>query len=180
MLCVGSHEPRKNQEAVLFAAEVLSRAGLDFELVFVGGGNATALHDFDRRMRRLNARGAHVSSYRRLQDGQLWRLYARARFTVFVSLHEGFGLPVAESLALATPALTSNFGSLAEIARDGGCVTVDPRDDLAIVEAFRALLTDDELLGRLRAEAVARESKSWHDYADELWSEAIESGRPRS
>jgi hypothetical protein len=39
VLSVGSHEPRKNQDAVLFAAETLLGEGINFRVVFVGGGN---------------------------------------------------------------------------------------------------------------------------------------------
>ncbi|WP_208322672.1 glycosyltransferase family 1 protein [Salinibacterium sp. ZJ454] len=170
VLCVGSHEPRKNQEGVLYAAEALFNQGVDFELVFVGGGSASVLLDFDRRVRQLNARGFRVRSLRRASDNELLELYRRARFTAFISLHEGYGLPVAESLALGTPVLTSNFGSLAEIAAAGGCVMVNPRDDVDIVDGFRRMLTDDDLIERLEREAREIPSRSWSTYADELWA----------
>lgn len=172
VLCVGSHEPRKNQEAVLAAGEMLAREGLDFELVFVGGGSRAATSSFDARAARLRARGFEVRSLRGLPDSELWELFARARFTAFVSLHEGFGLPVAESLALGVPVLTSDFGSLAEIASLGGCLTVDPRDDDAIATGMRRLLTDDVLIAELRAEAAAIPPRTWRDYAEELWTTA--------
>jgi glycosyltransferase involved in cell wall biosynthesis len=173
VLCVGSHEPRKNQEAVLAAAELLWRDGVDFELVFVGGGSRAAIVDFDRRVARLAADGRAISSRRGLSDTELWALYARARFTVFVSLHEGFGLPVAESLALGVPVLTSDYGALAEVSAGGGCVNIDPRDDDAIKEAMGRLVVDDELVARLRAEALALPSRSWSDYAAELWAATL-------
>ncbi len=169
IMCVGSHEPRKNQEAVLAAGEILAEEGMRFELVFVGGGSRSATTRFDQRVARLARRGFAVSSHRRLSDEELFGLFATARFSVFVSLHEGFGLPVAESLALGVPVLTSDYGSLAEIAALGGCVTVDPRDDDEIVDAMRRLLDDDELIDRLRAEAEAVPRRSWDDYAEELW-----------
>jgi glycosyltransferase involved in cell wall biosynthesis len=172
VLCVGSHEPRKNQEAILSAAELLHREGLDFELVFVGGGSRGATAAFDARVGRLRRAGFAVRSMRGLPDVELWALFKRARCSAFVSLHEGFGLPVAESLALGVPVLTSNFGSLAEIAAMGGCVTVDPRDDDAIVDGLRRLLTDDELIERLRAEAATAPPRTWSQYADDLWSRA--------
>lgn len=176
VLCVGSHEPRKNQDAVLAAAELLWRDGVDFELVFVGGGSRAATLDFDHRVARLAAAGRSVSSRRGLADAELWALYARSRFTVFVSLHEGYGLPVAESLALGVPVLTSNYGALAEVSAGGGCVTVDPRDDDAIKEAMGRLVADDSLVARLRAEARALAPRTWADYAAELWA-AVREGR---
>jgi glycosyltransferase involved in cell wall biosynthesis len=172
ILCVGSHEPRKNQEAVLFAAEYLRREGHNFRLVFVGRGSRAATHDFDARARRLRRRGMDVQSLRSLDDDALWQLYSEARFTAFVSLHEGFGLPVVESLALGTPVLTSNFGSLAEIAALGGCLTVDPRNDAEVIDGMRRMLEDDALISRLEAEAAAASTRTWDDYASELWSTA--------
>ncbi len=175
VLCVGSHEPRKNQEAVLQAARLLHRDGARFRLVFVGAGSTLDLRRFDARLSALRKTGLQVSSARGLSDAGLWELFAEARFSVFPSLHEGFGLPAVESLALGTPVLTSDFGSLAEVAAGGGCVTVDPRDDEAIAAAMRSMLEDDELIARLLREIAARPDRTWRQYADELW-EAAELG----
>ncbi|WP_290801930.1 glycosyltransferase family 1 protein [Herbiconiux sp.] len=172
VLCVGSHEPRKNQEAVLFAAEYLHHQGHRFRIVFVGRGSRAVTQDFDARVRRLRRRGLDVRSLRSLDDEGLWALYQEARFTTLVSLHEGFGLPVVESLALGTPVLTSNFGSLAEIAAQGGCLAVDPRSDVEIIEGMRRLLDDDDLIARLRSEASNAASRTWSEYAQELWQAA--------
>jgi glycosyltransferase involved in cell wall biosynthesis len=173
VLCVGSHEPRKNQDAVLFAAESLFRRGHDFRMVFVGGGSRLATHRFDRHVAALQRDGMKVDSYRGMSDKELWSLFAQARFSVFVSLHEGFGLPVAESVALGTPVLTSDFGSLDEVASAGGCVQVDPHDDEAILAGMSRLLTDDDEIARLQGEIEGITQKTWHDYADELWQRTI-------
>lgn len=174
VLCVGSHEPRKNQEAVLYAAERLHAEGLEFEMVFVGGGSRSAVHHFDSRVRRIRKRGFAVRSVRRASDLELGELYARARFSVFVSLHEGYGLPVVESLSHGTPVLTSNYGSIAEIARGGGCVQVDPRDDEQILDGMRQLLVDDALVRSLSEEAVSVPARPWSQYAQELWNAVTE------
>ncbi|RKR73247.1 glycosyltransferase [Frondihabitans australicus] len=175
VLCVGSHEPRKNQDAVLFAAERLFRQGHEFRMVFVGGGSRTATHRFDRRVAALKREGMNVDSYRGMSDHDLWSLFAQARFTVFVSLHEGFGLPVAESVALGTPVLTSDFGSLDEVAAAGGCLQVDPHDDEAILAGMSTLLLDDTVIERLQGEIAGITQKTWHDYADELWRVTVPS-----
>lgn len=168
VLVVGSHEPRKNHLAVLHAAELLWREGLRFSLSFVGG-NAWGSDAFQAQLAALVRAGRPVDSRRGLSDGELWAAYRLARFTVFPSVNEGFGLPVAESLAVGTPVVTSDFGSMAELARDGGAVTVDPRDDHALADAMRLLLTDDERLEELRSAALARPGRDWDQYADEAW-----------
>lgn len=169
VLCVGSHEPRKNQEAVLFAAETLQREGLRFRMVFVGGGDRERTVGFDRRIQQLRREhGMTIESHRRLPDSQLWELFASARFTVLLSLHEGFGLPIVESLSHGTPVLTSDYGSMAEIAHDGGCVTVNPRDDDAVIDGMRRMLTDDALLDRLRTELATIPARTWDDYTRDV------------
>ncbi|QEO08625.1 glycosyltransferase [Protaetiibacter larvae] len=170
VICVGSHEPRKNQEAVLAAALGLQTEGMRFRLVFVGGGSRSHTTPFDRRVRRARARGHDVAVRRDVSDAELYELYAGARFSVLVSLHEGFGLPIVESLAAGVPVLTSDYGSMAEIAAGGGCLTVDPRSIDAIRGGMRRLLSDDRLLDELRAAAGARPPRAWSDYAAELWA----------
>ncbi|MDQ1569941.1 MAG: hypothetical protein QOF79_615 [Actinomycetota bacterium] len=172
VLCVGSHEPRKNHLAVLHAAELLWVAGHRFSLAFIGG-NAWNSEEFDNEVSRLRAAGRPVQTISGLPDGELWWAYRLARLTVFPSLNEGFGLPVAESLGAGTPVVTSDFGSMAEIAEAGGCVLVDPRNDEAIAEGVRSLLVDEELHKRLAAEASARRPRSWAEYADDVWDAMV-------
>jgi FkbM family methyltransferase len=169
ILVVGAHDPRKNHLVVLEAAERLWREGQVFELLFIGGGGWRTF-DFERYVNRLSVAGWPVSVHTRVSERLLWSAYSLARFTVFPSLLEGFGLPVAESLAVGTPVLTSWHGSMAELAADGGAVLVDPRDVEAIAAEMRALLIDDHLLARLRSEARQRDFGSWERHARDVWS----------
>ncbi|WP_028046882.1 glycosyltransferase family 1 protein [Cellulomonas sp. URHE0023] len=168
VLCVGSHEPHKNHRTVLYAAERLWREGLDFELEFIGGPGWQS-ESFVAHLADVVASGRPLVDRGRVSDEELWQAYRDARFTVFLSVHEGFGLPVVESLACGTPVVTTDFGSMAEIAEDGGCRTVDPLDDDAVTEAMRRLLVDDDEVRRLRQEALRRPVRTWDDYAADLW-----------
>ena len=169
VLCVGSHEPRKNHLAVLHAAEKLWREGHQFALLFVGG-NSWNSADFTLNLKELAQLGRPIRAEKSVSDDELWALYTLARFTVFPSLNEGFGLPVAESLSTGTPVLTSNFGATEEIVARGGAITVDPRDQTQITDGMRKLLDDEELIARLASEARGVESTTWDDYASGTWS----------
>jgi glycosyltransferase involved in cell wall biosynthesis len=168
VLCVGSHEPRKNHLAVLHAAELLWRRGHRFSLTFVGG-NSWNGESFHRRLGELQGAGRPVESVSRLDDRLLWAAYRVAHCSVFPSLNEGFGLPVAESVSAGTPALASDFGSMREIAAGGGVLLVDPRDDHAVADGLERLLTDTALHARLVAEAAAAPETTWEDYAEQVW-----------
>lgn len=179
VIAVGSQEMHKNHAALLAASEVLWDEGLDFELQLIGragwGSDGLAA-----RVALLQSRGRRVALRAGLSDADLVEAYRTARFSAFPSLHEGFGLPVAESLASGTPTLTTRYGSMAEIAADGGCLVVDPRDDDDIVRAMRRLLTEDDLVTALREEALARVPRSWDDYAAQLWADLELPGGPRA
>jgi glycosyltransferase involved in cell wall biosynthesis len=168
-LVVGSHEPRKNHVAVLEAAERLwARGDRPFELLFLGWSGWLG-KDFDDVVDRLRSVGRPIVVRKRSSEEELWAAYRLARFTVFPSLLEGYGLPIAESLASGTPVITSNYGSMAEVAEKGGCLVVDPRDVDQLERAMALLLDDDDVLQKLRDKAVEIDTGTWQSYASRLW-----------
>ena len=105
-------------------------------------------------------------------DATLRALYAGCLFTIFPSLHEGWGLPVTESLALGTPCLSSDAGALPEA---GGALGryFDPEDLDAAYQAVAALLDDRQALDAWRAQ-VRRDFRPtpWADTAAAVLDEA--------
>ncbi len=178
VLCVGTHEPRKNHLAVLHAAEVLWRRGVRFNLAFIGGHSWNSQR-FDATVARLRSAGRPVETLTSITDESLWAAYRVSHCLIFPSLNEGFGLPVAEALSCGTPVVTSGFGSMAEIAAHGGAVLVDPRDDDSIAAGLERVLTDDAFYATLRAQASARPVRSWDDYAQETWRLLVDEGADR-
>ena len=179
VLCVGSHEPRKNHLALLHAAELLWREGVRFTLVLVGGRSWNDAR-FQNALEGARARNRPVEAVTTMTDRELWAAYRVARCTVFPSLNEGFGLPVAESLACGTPVITSDFGAMAEIAADGGALLADPRDDHSIAALLRLVLTDDAEHTRLSEAARRRPASSWDDYAARTWKTLAMGSEPAS
>jgi glycosyltransferase involved in cell wall biosynthesis len=176
VLSVGSHEPRKNHLALVQAAETLWKEGRLFSLALLGG-NAWNSGGLDAEMDRLARDRRPIQTFRGLPDRLLWAAYRVAHCTVFPSLHEGFGLPVVESLASGTPVVTSAYGSMRDNAAHGGALLVDPRDPDELTDALRRLLDDPNLRRRLAAEARRLPARSWDDYATEVW-EFLTIGKP--
>lgn len=163
LLCVGTHEPRKNHLAVLHAADLLWRAGRTFELLFIGSRGWWS-EEFFAEVARLQETGRPVT-VRGADDATLVAAYRAATATVFPSLNEGFGLPLAESLAAGTPVLTSNFGAMAELASAGGTVLVAPDNDAALTAALGDILFNAATQRRLRREIASLPTRTWADYA---------------
>ncbi len=101
-----------------------------------------------------------------VSDDDLVHLYQGAVATVLVSLGEGFGLPVAESLACGTPVVASDIPALRELAGEAGRY-VDPGDEVQIAEGMAELLADPALRDRMAKVGIARAaSLSWARAAD--------------
>lgn len=85
----------------------------------------------------------------------LVRLFNLASVFVFPSWYEGFGLPVLEAMACGAPVITSDRGSLPEVAGPAGLVVAaDDRRGLNV--ALERVLSDPQ-----RAETMRRAGLAW-------------------
>jgi len=168
VLCVSTFVPRKNHLVLLDAAEQLWSSSIDFELRLVGAwaGNFQVL----RKIRRLRSQGRSLSWLKHVDDQTLHALYRECAFTVYPSLMEGFGLPIAESLWHRKPCVCGGNGALGEVARGGGCLIVDQTNSGALADGIKGLLLNRQLYSRLSDEARARKFRSWPDYIDKFLS----------
>jgi glycosyltransferase involved in cell wall biosynthesis len=166
VLCVSTFVPRKNHLVLLDAAEELWASGLDFELKLVGAwaGNFSVL----RKIRSLRVKGRPLTWLKHVDDETLHALYRECAFTVYPSLMEGFGLPIAESLWHGKPCVCGGNGALGEIALGGGCLIIDQTSVAAVADAIKALLLDRQRYSQLCDEARARKFRSWSDYVTKL------------
>ncbi|GGF14121.1 glycosyltransferase [Subtercola lobariae] len=173
VLVVGSHEPRKNHLQVLHAARSLWVRGVDFQLVFVGGAGWNS-GEFDHLAVSLKSDGHPLTIVKVATDELLSRVYRHAVVSVFTSLHEGFGLPIVESLRAGTPVITSAVGSMQELADTySGVVTVDPRSDEALEEVLFGLLTEPDRLAELTTALDSNVYVTWDEYAERTWHELV-------
>jgi len=166
--CICTLEPRKNHLTLLAAAEKLWSEGNDFELQLVGRTTPYSARRMIPALWRLRKRGRPVRWLRHVTDEALHEVYRACRFTVYPSLMEGFGLPIAESLWHGKPVVCGGNGALGEVARGGGCLIVDQTDADALAQGIKKLLTDEQMYSRLCREARARTFRSWFDYMDDF------------
>jgi glycosyltransferase involved in cell wall biosynthesis len=143
---IGTVQPRKNYGRLMEAVAALGPAYEDVQLVIAGGKGWLDSPIFETVQRLQLENRVHFTGY--VADADVPVLYSDAVCTGYVSLYEGFGFPVVESMACGTPVVTSNVSSLPEVAGDAA-LTVDPYDVEAIADALRRVLDDSALRQRL-------------------------------
>lgn len=169
VLCVSTLEPRKNHLRLLRALDLLPELcpGIRFELNLVGNGYAGA-QEIARTVEAAAARDDRVRWWRVVDDQRLHEMYADAHFTIYPSLIEGFGLPILESIWHERPCICSDQGVMFELAREGGCLATNVRDERCLAQALAMLATDDAFRRRLTEEAARRPLKTWDEYCDQV------------
>lgn len=83
-----------------------------------------------------------------LSHDQLYRQYLECDLVAFVSVGEGFGLPIIEAQASGRPLLTSDLSPLKEVAGEGACL-VDPLNVEAIRAGILKIIADADYRARL-------------------------------
>lgn len=78
-------------------------------------------------------------------------LYQGAEALIYVSLEEGFGLPILEAQSFKCPVITSNVSSMPEIAGKGAILT-NPHSSSEIAQSITKLLCDKKLKKNLITE----------------------------
>lgn len=155
-LYVGNHKPHKNLERLLQAyAGVMDRIQCDL----VVAGARSSYNDphslpHQRTVEKLGV-GARVHFAGQVSDAVLRGLYRNARFFVFPSLYEGFGIPCLEAMRCGTPVACSNTTSLPEVVGDAALM-FDPLDVSAIGAALLRLDQSPNLRADLSRKGLER------------------------
>jgi glycosyltransferase involved in cell wall biosynthesis len=133
VLAVSTLEPRKNLSRLV---DGYRRARLNGLPLLVAG--AAGWGD-------VRVSGDGVRWLGEVDDEHLARLYRGARAVAYVSLYEGFGLPVLEAMACGAPVVAAQNEALAEVA-GGAAILADPLDPDAIAAGLREAIDRREEL----------------------------------
>lgn len=160
-LSLSTLEPRKNFAHLIRAFEALvARDDVPTASLVLAGSKGWIYDEIFASARDARCRDRVIFTGR-VPDEDLATLYSAARGFVFVSLYEGFGLPVLEAMQCGTPVIASGTTSIPEVTGDAAWL-VDPTDREALVGAMAGLLHDAQRTEALRAAGIARAAEfSW-------------------
>ncbi len=154
ILYVGTIEPRKNVDTLLDAYQQLPPSIRGDVKLVIAGPMGWASESTRRRLEE-SKNGVRYLGY--IPEDDLPSLMVGATVFTYLSRYEGFGFPVAQSMACGVPVVVSNSSSLPEVAGDAGLL-VDPESPAAVAATLDHLLTSAALRsdlsrrGRVRAE----------------------------
>jgi glycosyltransferase involved in cell wall biosynthesis len=165
ILAVGTIEHRKNQLALLKAVH---SAKITVPVVFVGKPTLYSAellkfitdNNMENRVKFLN----------NIPKKDLAAFYQRAELSVYISVFEGFGLPVIESMASGCPVITSDVSCLPETA-GGAAVLCSPENSDDLGKQIKKILEDNTFRNELIDKGTER-AKLFHPekYAQNLIS----------
>jgi glycosyltransferase involved in cell wall biosynthesis len=152
-LTVGRLDPRKNFALTARVVRALVERGELDGLVIVGSPDFGAS---DLRAELVkDGTEPFVTHLSGLDTPSLQALYRHAGCLLYLSLAEGFGMPLIEAMAMGTPIIASNRTSIPEIVGDAGMI-VEPTDESEILMVTSAVLGDSDVRGRLVGRGASR------------------------
>ncbi len=166
LLHIGNTAARKNTAAVMKAYAAYTGKNEDaLPLVVSGCQRAFVKKLSDSTGNPALMNKVYTPGY--VDAAELPLLYSAACLFLCPSFSEGFGMPVAESMACGTPVITSNRSSLPEVA-GGAALLVNPEQPHEIFLAIERLLSDTGLYESLRAKGLENAKRfSWVKAAEQ-------------
>lgn len=171
--CVSAYEIRKNFERLIEAFICgARRAKRDVKLLIIGSGQ----DKLKESLRLLCCSGKlleedldrYILLLGYVPSKDMDVIERNALFVAYVSLYEGFGLPVLDAMKKGIPVLTSNVSSLPEVAGDAGLM-VDPYSTEDIARGVFNLLESAQLRESLKNRGIVRARLfSWENCTDSV------------
>jgi glycosyltransferase involved in cell wall biosynthesis len=170
-LYVGRLEKKKNTPALIEALALVRENNPEIKEKLVLIGNASfgfdevkyVIEEFD-----LNNE-VYIPGW--VDEADLPYIYNAASAFVFPTKHEGFGIPILESLACGLPTIVSDIPVLREIAAEA-VLYFDHTDKHDIAQAMVKIIKDKSLREELKAKGLVLSHKfSWRKCAEDTLRE---------
>jgi len=158
IVMAGSLEPRKNHLQFLSAIELLANDGLMVKARILGSAGWSNNHILNK-IHDLQQKGIDIQRIGKISDLEMRKTIAEAQVLLQISEAEGFGLPIAEALALGTRVVVSNIRPLNEW-ENTRVTFVELGDVEQLKVELATILSNPESEGQVFAQEITW--KDWH------------------
>ncbi|MDF1726927.1 MAG: glycosyltransferase family 1 protein [Sulfitobacter sp.] len=168
VLVVGTRESRKNLWRLAVAWQRLVQdETIEMPKLVFAGRSGWLNGDLERLLESTGNLGGWVEIANAPSDAELEFLYENCLFTAMVSLYEGWGLPIGESLSFGKTGVVADNSSMPEVG--GDLVEYCKADSIAsIASAVRKLVSDPAHREALEARIAATDLRDWDDVTADL------------
>jgi glycosyltransferase involved in cell wall biosynthesis len=165
LIALGTIEPRKNLLRLVEALRMLRQKDPELALVVVGR-TGWLYEEFFQKLEEMGDRKAVLlPGY--VPDADIPAVMSGATALVLASLYEGFGLPILEAMACATPVVCSNVSSMPELGGDAARY-FDPQDANQMADVIAGVVRDGDLRAEMRRRGLEQAARfSWQRAARE-------------
>ena len=147
---LGGFAPRKNVERLVVSFhKFINNGKTDYQLILSGRMASSRNEDIQKTIQNIRSYidKNNLEDYIKMIDYVTLEekaiLFTKAKFFIFLSLYEGFGLPVLEAFSVGTPVITSKNTSMEEIAGNYA-LYCNPMDENDIVDKIEFMILEYE------------------------------------
>lgn len=165
--CVGTVEVRKNHTLLYYTYKLAEQRKIELPQLVIVGGRGWYTGDLQHLLDNDPAIKEKILLLSEVNDEGLKWIFENCLFTVYPSIYEGWGLPIAESLAYGKLCLSSNTSSMPEIAGD----LIDYFSPYSADECLMLImkyLNKNERTPKEKRVKNNYKTTSWHDTANQI------------
>lgn len=152
---------RKNHSRIIEAFENARKSGLKHNLIIAG----KHYPEIEKMAKKVP--GIFVLNW--IENSQLTKLMQGADAFLLPSIHEGFGMPLVESMSCGVPCISSDRHAPPEVVGDSGLL-VNPESVMEISDAMLKLANEPALLEELCKKSLKQSEKfSWKKNAEQIF-----------
>lgn len=170
-LYVGAIHPRKNIDRLIKSFDLFKRnTGSQTQLLITGRKGWLTKSVDDAYQHAKHQSDIQFTGY--VADDDLPALIGASKSLCYISLFEGFGLPIIEGMASSVPVLCSNRNAMKEIAGDSALV-VNPESIKEIASGMTQLDQNDDLRQNLIEHGKQRAKMFHWDHSAQQYMELL-------
>jgi glycosyltransferase involved in cell wall biosynthesis len=169
LLCVGTIEARKNHSLLYYTYKLAAQQGIELPDLVIVGRRGWKSEDIYEIMTNDPITKQKFIIMEKASDEELSWLYRNCLCSVYPSFYEGWGLPIAESIAHGTPCICSNTSSMPEVGGD-------------LVSYFSPASTDEclrAITAMMKPNTLNQAKSRLEKYQPTSWDETFESVKKR-
>ena len=170
---LGAIHPRKNIRRLIQAFDLFSKGSTkEFRLILIGRF-AWNCKSIKKQIRESPFR-SRIHIYSNLED-EVTQILAAAECLIYISLLEGFGIPILEAMNCQVPVITSEKSAMEEVANDAA-LYVNPLDVQEVCSAMTKIVSQKDLAQMLVERGKKRAGHfSWDTTSETVYQKIIQS-----